>query len=1071
MDALLDFSQDFDVGLLDRIVQTFYAGGGPDLTAAQAVLTQFQEHPDAWARVPLILEASSIPQSKFIGLQILEKLITTRWKTLPDDQRQGIRNFIVEATVKVSSDEVLLRREKVYVTKLNMVLIHILKQEWPHNWPAFIPELVEASKANLTLCENNMVILRLLSEEIWEFSLTTMTRAKVEILKQQMSSEFSDVFGLCSQILQEANKPSLIRVTIEALCKFLQWMPAAYIFQTPLIHVLSTRCFSSPEFRPVTLRCLAEICSFPLAALEYGNHLSAMFNAVMTTLEPLLRGRDDFTAIFEENEEFVMNLTLFLSSFFSQHCGLVEETQPEATRLGHEYLIALSRVDDRELFKICVEYWSNLLAQLYQESSIIPIGSFNLSLAEGTDTPPPMDFGSGPSRKARYEGILTHLREVVIAKMARPAEVLIVENDEGEIVREELKEIDTIVLYKAMRELLVYLTHLDPADTKRILLNRLNRLLDGSEFSWANLNSFSWAAGSISGAMNEQDEKQFLVTVLQKMLTLVERMKGKDNKAVGAAGIMYICGQYPRFLKGHWSFLRTVVEKLFEFMHEKHEGVQDMACDTFMKIMVKCRREFNKSQPGMREPYAQVILRAMPSYTQALANQQIIIIFEALGHMAGSAPSQQYREVMMTQLMTQPNSIWSNLMAQAQQDPDGVIGNVENLKHLDLALKCNIAVCTSAGQYFTSQLDRIFADMLALYKAVSGIISSTSAAEGSVSYRTPRVRQLRSVKKDILRLMETYTERADNLALLNTKIVPPLLDAVLLDYQRNIPVARDAEVLKLVTVLINRLQGPLGAQIPPILDAVFESTLGMITQDFTEWPEHRIWFYNMIDGIVRYCFSALLNLSPDKFKMVMDSIFWGIKHMLRDIADVALGTLSELLGKFPQSTPDVCKAFFGQYLRLIIDEVFFVLTDSGHKSGFVQQTTILATLFRLVDGPLAGMDIFPGTDPTQNAAALQAYCVTLLSGAFPNMARIQVMQFASNLGVYHSDLETFRGEVRDFLVVLKELSPDAADKVDLAQEEKEREKKMAEEEHKKKAEKIPGMLKPEEIKLDEDEEL
>lgn len=36
-----------------------------------------------------------------------------------------------------------------------------------------------------------------------------------------------------------------------------------------------------------------------------------------------------------------------------------------------------------------------------------------------------------------------------------------VENDEGEVVREFLKETDTIVLYKAMREVLVYLTHLD----------------------------------------------------------------------------------------------------------------------------------------------------------------------------------------------------------------------------------------------------------------------------------------------------------------------------------------------------------------------------------------------------------------------------------------------------------------------------------------------------------------------------------------------------------------------------------------------------------------------------------
>lgn len=37
----------------------------------------------------------------------------------------GIRNFIISATVKVTSDEALLRREKLYVNKLNLVLIQV----------------------------------------------------------------------------------------------------------------------------------------------------------------------------------------------------------------------------------------------------------------------------------------------------------------------------------------------------------------------------------------------------------------------------------------------------------------------------------------------------------------------------------------------------------------------------------------------------------------------------------------------------------------------------------------------------------------------------------------------------------------------------------------------------------------------------------------------------------------------------------------------------------------------------------------------------------------------------------
>ena len=38
------------------------------------------------------------------------------------------------------------------------------------NWPNFIPEIVGSSKRSEILCENNMVILQLLSEEVFDFS-------------------------------------------------------------------------------------------------------------------------------------------------------------------------------------------------------------------------------------------------------------------------------------------------------------------------------------------------------------------------------------------------------------------------------------------------------------------------------------------------------------------------------------------------------------------------------------------------------------------------------------------------------------------------------------------------------------------------------------------------------------------------------------------------------------------------------------------------------------------------------------------------------------------------------------
>ena len=48
--------------------------------------------------------------------------------------------------------------------------------------------------------------------------------------------------------------------------------------------------------------------------------------------------------------------------------------------------------------------------------------------------------------------------------------------------------------------------------------------------------------------------------------------------------VRYVVGQYPRFLRAHWKFLKTVVNKLFEFMHEMHPGVQVSVAFAFFEL-------------------------------------------------------------------------------------------------------------------------------------------------------------------------------------------------------------------------------------------------------------------------------------------------------------------------------------------------------------------------------------------------------------------------------------------------------------------------------------------------------
>ncbi|KAF9050652.1 hypothetical protein BDZ89DRAFT_1057102 [Hymenopellis radicata] len=1073
MEEILNFDpeKEFNVQLMDKVVMAFYTGVGQEQRMAQNVLTQFQDHPEAWTRVPSILENSGFPQCKYIGLQILEKVINTRWKALPEDQRQGIRNFVVQVNVAAASDENLARKEKTYINKLNLALVQILKQEWPHNWPNFITELVESSKTNLSLCENNMIILKLLSEEIFDFSAEQMTQTKIKNLKNQMCGEFSEIFKLCSEVLEAANKTSLIKATLETLLRFLNWIPLGYIFETKVIDLLLTRFLPTPEFRNVTLKCLAEIAALNVGP-EYDPKFVILFAMVMTSINRMIPPNTNIASAYanagDASQELVLNLSLFLANFLSNHVRAIEgEENRDVLLNAHLYMVKVSQVDEREIFKICLEYWIKLVSELYDELQSLPIGDsgllmgLNLGGANGV-------LGGMSLRKNIYSDVLSNLRLVVVERMVKPEEVLIVENDEGEIVREFMKESDTIVLYKSMRELLVYLTHLDVLDTETILTEKLAKQVDGTEWSWNNLNTLCWAIGSISGAMNEETEKRFLVTVIKDLLGLCEIKRGKDNKAVVASDIMYIVGQYPRFLKAHWKFLKTVVNKLFEFMHEVHEGVQDMACDTFIKIAQKCRRHFVMQQSGETEPYVDEILRLLHRTTVDLSPQQVHTFYEAVGYMISAQPNKPQQEKLIAKLMELPNNAWDSLMAQASQNMD-VLSNIENIKILSNVLKTNVSACTSIGSFYLPQVGRIFLDMLGLYKAVSGIISETVAKEGVIATKTPKIRQLRTVKKEILKLMETYIRKAEDLEAVNSSFIPPLLDAILGDYTRNVPAARDAEVLNVMTTITSRLGPLLTPQVGAILDAVFEPTLSMINLDFSEYPEHRAGFFKLLRTINMNCFPALLTIPPAQFKLFMDSINWAIKHTMRDISDLGLSMCLELVNNFANATdPTVCTAFFQQYFLTIVQDTFFVLLDADHKSGFKLQTMLLARMFQLVEQNIITAPLF---DPSQandpnatNALGLQEYCVNLLHSSFPHTQPAQVKAFVKQLGAYHNDINRFKGALRDFLIELKEFSN--SDNAELFLEEKE--KKL--EEERQLHMRIPGMLKPSQLE-DKDEDI
>ncbi|AEO61599.1 hypothetical protein MYCTH_2311912 [Thermothelomyces thermophilus ATCC 42464] len=1068
---------------LDATVRAFYEGRGEQQKAAQAALNQFKEDPDAWLMVDEILSRATYEQTKFLGLQVLDNVIMTRWKVLPREQCQGIRNFVVQYILQCSSSEEALKTHRTLLNKLNLVLVSVLKQEWPHNWPTFINEIISACHSSLSVCENNMIILRLLSEEVFDYSAEQMTSTKTRNLKTTMCAEFSRIFQLCQEILNSATQPSLIKATLETLLRFCNWIPLGYIFETPLIETLRTRFLEVPEFRNVTLQCLTEIGGLqtggPGQINSYDEQLVKMFTEVLTSISNIIPLDMDLKTTYPQSnsrdQEFIQNLALFLCNFFSMHLPLIENL-PNRDFLthGHFYLIRISQIDDREIFKICLDYWLKLVQELYEEMQSLPISDMtSMSLGMmGGGAPNPALLNNYPLRKHKYNEVLSNLRVVMIEKMVRPEEVLIVENDEGEIVREFVKETDTVQLYKTIRECLVYLTHLDVVDTEQIMTEKLARQVDGSEWSWHNCNVLCWAIGSISLAMNEETEKRFLVTVIKDLLGLTEMKRGKDNKAVVASNIMYIVGQYPRFLKAHWKFLKTVVNKLFEFMHESHEGVQDMACDTFIKIAKQCRRHFVALQPSENEPFIEEIIRNLGKITCDLTPQQVHTFYEACGYMVAAQGNRNQQERLLTDLMAIPNAAWTEIIKQATINP-AILQDADTIKIIGNIMKTNVSACSSIGPYFYPQIGRLYNDMLQMYAATSQLISEAVAREGEIATKMPKVRGLRTIKKEILKLVETFVDKAEDLQAVRTQMVPQLLDSVLVDYNRNVPGARDAEVLRAMTAIITKLSGLMEDQVPVIMENVFECTLDMINKDFSEFPEHRVEFFNLLRAINLHCFPALLKLDNRQFKFVIDSCLWASKHDNRDVETAGLNMCLELINNIAEKT-DVrtCNAFFNQFFITILQDVFFVLTDQDHKAGFKTQSMLLMRLFYFVhpadgtqpkiQGPIYQPDqAQPGTG---NREFLANFVSTLLQNAFANLTPVQITSFVEGLFTLNTQYDKFRLALRDFLISLREFAGDNAELYQVEKEQQERDARAADLERRSK---VSGLLKPSELEEDE----
>lgn len=156
--------------------------------------------------------------------------------------------------------------------------------------------------------------------------------------------------------------------------------------------------------------------------------------------------------------------------------------------------------------------------------------------------------------------------------------------------------------------------------------------------------------------------------------------------------------------------------------------------------------------------------------------------YEAVGYMISAQVDQVQQDALIEKYMFLPNQVWDDIISRASKNVD-FLKNMTAVKQLGSILKTNVAACKALGHAYVIQLGRIYLDMLNVYKITSENIIQAIEVNGVVVNNQPLIKSMNVVKKETLNLISEWVSRSNDNQLVMDNFIPPLLDAVLLDYQ------------------------------------------------------------------------------------------------------------------------------------------------------------------------------------------------------------------------------------------------------------------------------------------------
>jgi len=947
-------------------------GGNPSLVnSANDKLKNYYEQDDCWVYSIDLYENATNDNTKFIAAHFLTKGIKTQWASMPIDQREGFKSFITNKIITECQNNT----DSSGLTALRGALVAVMTREWPQQWPEIVDDLISSATSSPSLIKNNLSIIQQLSQDVMEFSEGTISSNRQSQLRAALETISPKIFGLVEEILSGSFGLAENSTALSTLQSIVKWLSPNFIYDSVLLVSLCQNYLHMPEYQDTILGIFGEIACMNTPT-EYIATIPEIFESVIASVSQSIDNNTDFAEMLMNQSRRVTMLIFVISSFLENHIGIIESAGKfEAIEYALAYSIGMMTQisPSNDVFKTCVDMWTSVSKHFFFDSK----------------SKLPNEF---------YMEFFAQVRRILVHFMERPEEIIICENDQGNVVKEQQKNTATVLLHKSMHDALCVLTNIDVNDT----IEAIQELITGvhQECTINNINRLSWSAGAVSGAIPSDEEKRFVLKILKELLGLFGEASTTEIQAVIASGIMYVCSRYPRFLMEHPQVLDVIIHKLIDFMHHTFEGIMDMAVDSFKTIAESCRRHFLTVHQGQSQTYLEDLLDGMDSIISDLSPELCISIFDAFSKIIAGIGDEGQKSHMTRQLMARSNDRWG-VIAQSFS-PD----NAAVLSELIYLLKINGVVAQNVGSSFHIQFNALYQEMMQLYSACNAPICQMYELHNEHSTSIQEFKLLVEIKSSCLSVVNTFVDKTTNTTIIKNNVLPYFLESVVAEYSQSPPEARVPHVVSLLSTIITRTETSVTPHLPYVYQNIIGPTIDMIKDDFESYMSFREPITDLLEKVVTNCYISIWQMGEEEITMIYGSLMWGCKHPEHNICIGSLGAMLKLFQTVDSKAPiDFKNVFFNTFYMQALNLAFEVLTDTVHKYAFAQQVELIKKLLQLK------------VDMNESSIIAEA-----LVESFPTRDVRFFVSFIDYLKSISKETKEMQRQLRDFLIELQQYS-------------------------------------------------